>query len=120
MNTIFRNSQHFDRCRKILKQMRSLDCYHTAIAYLFTLDDVCYQHFGDLFDLESDAILGENALSLSWQTDTSRKTTRLAFNLWNSFEDGIYSSVDAIFSCEYAPFFWEAIKLRLPEYTKGE
>ena len=106
MNTIFRNSQHFDRCRKILKQMRSSDCYHTVIAYLF--------------DLESDAILGENALSLSWQTDTSRKTTRLAFNLWNSFEDGIYSSVDAIFSCEYAPFFWEAIKLRFPEYTKGE
>ena len=120
MNTIFRNSQHFDRCRKILKQMRSSDCYHTVIAYLFTLDDVCYQYFADLFDLESDAILGENALSLSWQTDTSRKTTRLAFNLWNSFEDGIYSSVDAIFSCEYAPFFWVAIKLRFPEYTKGE
>ena len=57
MNTIFRNSQHFDRCRKILKQMRSSDCYHTVIAYLFTLDDVCYQHFADLFDLESDAIL---------------------------------------------------------------
>ena len=59
---------------------------------------------------------------------SSVKVTRLAFSLWNrcnydSEEDienekvSIYYNVSEIFCCSYAPYFYEAIKLRYPEYT---
>lgn len=70
-----------------------------------------------------------DSLQTAWQTSTSKKTTRLAFSLWNSsnnydseedLENGIVSkryNVSEIFCCSYAPYFWEAIKIRYPEYT---
>lgn len=70
-----------------------------------------------------------DSLQTAWQTSTSKKTTRLAFNLWNSsnnydseedLENRIVSkryNVSEIFCCSYAPYFWEAIKIRYPEYT---
>ena len=54
----------------------------------------------------------------------------MAFNLWNGSliydsEDDLENrkisleyAVSEIFCCSYAPFFWEAIKIRYPEYTK--
>ena len=56
----------------------------------------------------------------------------MALNLWNhsimydseeDLEKGHISSSYApseIFCCSYAPYFWEAIKIRYPEYTKYE
>ena len=66
-------------------------------------------------------------LNSGWQTGTRMKITWLAFNLWdgNTFEsiedyeeDKVSSkyAVDEIFCCSYAPYFYEAIKLRYPEY----
>lgn len=59
---------------------------------------------------------------------SSVKVTRLAYSLWNrcnydsekDIEDGkvsIYYNPSEIFCCGYAPYFYEAIKLRYPEYT---
>ena len=54
----------------------------------------------------------------------------MAFNIWNhnlmfdSEEDLINDkkssayAVSEIFCCSYAPYFWEAIKIRYPEYTQ--
>lgn len=114
--------------------MQNKDCYHLSLAYLLTLDKVCKEHIKDIFDLKTDGIK-TTALEKSWQTGTSRKTTRLAFNLWNGcFDEGKeyydhkdgynkilpsrYFAVDEIFCCEYAPFYYQAICLRYPEYTK--
>ena len=59
------------------------------------------------------------------------KVTRLALNLWNhnlmyDSEDDLeneklseHYGVSEIFCCSYAPFFYEAIKIRYPEYTDG-
>ena len=55
----------------------------------------------------------------------------MAFNLWNScnydsekdVETNEISSnynVSEIFSCIYAPYFYEEIKIRYPEYTKEQ
>ena len=56
----------------------------------------------------------------------------MALNLWNhsimydseeDLENGHISSAYApseIFCCSYAPYFWEAIKIRYPEYTRFE
>ena len=53
----------------------------------------------------------------------------MAFSLWNSCNydsekdcnNDIPSknyNLSEIFCCEYAPYFYEAIKIRYPEYTK--
>lgn len=126
----FRNEQHEKDYNMILRRMQRVgvgDEYHRAAAYLLALDEVLVSHVEDIFDLDEDGIKPETALHHPWQTGTSRKTTRLLMNLWNGcisdFEDGadadVVSSgyaVSNIFSCYYAPYYWEAIKLRYPSY----
>lgn len=107
---------------------KRFDSYHFSIAYLLTLDKVCRQHLDDLFNFEIDGIKPEG-IHKAWQTGTSAKTTRLAFNLWNGCtrdddEEGshgipaspLYTPAE-LFCTSYAPYYYEAIKLRYPEYT---
>lgn len=128
----FMDDTHWQSFTAIITQMQQSDVYHMAVAYLLALDTVTRQHVSDIFDFEEDCIKLD-ALSKPWQTGTSCKTTRLAFNLWNGCctngdtytdEEGYTEDlpsreygVDAIFSCEYAPYYWQAIKIRFPEYT---
>lgn len=109
--------------------MKSEDGYHRAVAYFLTLDEECNAHIADLFDIEKDEIKPFGTLYLPWQTGTSVKTTRLMFNLWSGIsidldksesvyeETRTYYTPDEIFSCGYAAYYFEAIKLRFPEYA---
>ena len=126
----FMDDTHWESFTSIINQMKQSDVYHMAVAYLLALDTVTRQHVKDIFDFSEDGIKLEG-LDKPWQTDTSRKTTRLAFNLWNSCcTDGEtytdsegytrdlpsrYFAVDDIFSSEYAPYYWQALKIRFPE-----
>jgi hypothetical protein len=115
--------------------MKYSDVYHISVAYLLTLDDITRKHFSDVFDIDDDCIK-HDALKDHWQTSTTLKVTRLAYNLWNGCTDDgdeytdsegyteplpseMYS-VDNIFCCSYARYFFEAVKLRFPEYVDGE
>lgn len=129
------SKEHEQFFKKFCSMMKNLDVYHLPVAYLLALDRCCREHHNDIFNFEEDAIICEG-LHHGWQTGTSRKTTRLIFNLWNGCccdgdtcndENGYetdkpspYYAVDEIFSCCLAPFYWEAIKLRYPEYTSEE
>ena len=123
----FRDTEHELTYNKILKKLENDECYHKSLAYLIALDTVCRQHISDMFDFEEDVIKPECCLNKPWQTGTSRKTTRLAFNLWNGYnsegepleEEHLSPNYtpEHIFSCSYAPYYWQAIKLRYPEYT---
>ena len=77
----FQSEKHECDYRSLLSKMKSKDCYHKAVAYLLTLDEVCNKHIADLFDFEKDVIKPFGTLYLPWQTGTSVKTTRLMFNL---------------------------------------
>ena len=104
-------------------------------AYLLALNEDCRSHINDLYDFEERVILPEG-LDQDWQTHTSLKTTRLAFNLFNGYcYDGqTYTDTEGykndlpsqyycpvhLFACNYAPYYWEAIKIRYPEYTEEE
>ena len=112
-------------------RMEYLDEYHRAVAYLLALDENIRNHVSDVFDFDRDVIILEG-IDMSWQTGTSKKVTRLAFNLWDGCcsdgekyisEEGYelelpsaYYTPSSIFCCNYAPYFWEAIKLRYPCY----
>lgn len=128
----FLNAAHKENYFRILEEMRSQDEYHKSTAYLIALDNELTAHFNDVFDLDQD-VIKHTALNQPWQTGTSVKTTRLLFNLWNSFmydntedfENDIISrdySIDEIFSSCLAVYYFEAIKLRFnistPEQEK--
>jgi len=126
MNIIYRDSKHKELFAQCCGKMAYLDEYHRAAAYLLSLDNVLRDHIIEVFSFNRDEIKPE-ALQASWQTGTSRKTTRLLFNLWNGYnaegepieEEQISANYtpENIFCCEYAPYYWQAIKLRFPEYT---
>lgn len=128
MKPIFADEKHESIYNECLQKMKCDDGYHQVVAYLLGLDVVLREHIEDVFDFEEDGIKPKTALNHPWQTGTSRKTTRLLMNLWNGcVEDydeygeghvSYYYAVDEIFDTDYAPYYWEAIKLRFPFYTR--
>ena len=57
-----------------------------------------------------------------WQTGGSIRLTRLAFNLWNGYAekgDERMSTPYEIFDCGYAPYFFEAIRLKVSGLLPG-
>ena len=138
---LFAGKKHEDLFFDLFKKMKTKDCYHGAAAYLLSLDAVIQDHINRVFDFKEDVIKPE-CLHEAWQTGTSKKTTRLLFNLWNgTFKDlkrptdedeeedeeeaeqercrtSMYYAPDEIFCCSYAPYYWQAIQLRYPEYSE--
>lgn len=98
------------------------DVYRQALAYLITVDKVCRRHIDSIYDFNECCIVPE-CLSEDWQTGTSLKTCRLAFNLYNGGlgwcdeDDRSLVTPAELFCCSLAPFYWEAVKLRYPEYV---
>lgn len=127
MKIKFRDELHQKKYDEILKRMAYTSPYHHSLAYLIALDESCREHIDDMYDFE-EMVIKPSAINKAWQTSSSVKTTALAFNLFTSWtvwcEDVDFDvsscSVDNIFCCEYAPFYYEAIKLRYTEYTNEE
>ncbi len=117
----FKDEYHETLFWVIMEKMNRKDVYHKSLAYLIALDDVCRNHVEDMYDFKTRCI--KKCLGKAWQTSTSIKTTLLAFNL---FTDGTMwcpkdlkgcCTPSDIFCCSYAPYYWEAVKIRYPEYT---
>ena len=124
----FRNEKHESDYKCVVDKMKKQDCQHQAIAYLLTLDEMVASHIEEVFAIKEDMAMVATALEKEWQTETSRVTTRLIFNLWRGhykdFNEGKfptsgYYTVVNVFRCKYAPYYWEAIKLYYPEYCNG-
>lgn len=117
----FRDDEHKAAYDDLMQRMTAedWDTNRAAFAYLVTMDSVCHAHIHDLYDFE-DGCIHSDALVAAWQTGTSMKTTRLAFNLftdntaWTDNPERL-APVE-LFSCEYAPYYWQAIQLRFPSY----
>ena len=127
----FRDEDHERNYNFILDMMPYSDIERKALAYLFALDTVCFDHIRELYDFSDNRIL-LSGLDKGWQTGTSGRTTRLAFNLYNSHcsdgetyigSDGTDDSLPSacyspayLFCCEYAKYYVEALKIRFPEW----
>lgn len=117
------DENHEDAYIKLIHHMDNYDVYHKALAYLITADTVCREHISRIYDFDEGCIIHE-CLSEDWQTSTSIKTCRLAFNLyngglmWSPEEDRGLVTPAELFACSLAPYYWQAIKLRYPEYTE--
>ena len=69
----------------------------------------------------SDVSKMRKALHEGWQTGGSARLTRLAFNLWNGYVEKGEESLSTpyeMFDCGHAPYFYEAIRIKYPEYCR--
>lgn len=127
----FIDSEHkafFDKKLKELKEYGKIDVYYKSLVYTLGICETTREHFNSIFNIKKSEI-NINSISSAWQTGSSVKVTRMAFSLWNrcmydSEEDSEKGEMSngynpsEIFCCSYAPYFWEAIKIRYPEYTR--
>lgn len=124
----FIDNKHKKFYKKILNKIGKSDVYRRALIYTLAMCPVTREHFNDIFDLE-EGLININSLQAAYQTSTSLKVTRAAFSLWNSCNydseqdlenDKVseYYNISNIFCSSYAPYIYEAIKIRYPEYTK--
>lgn len=146
----FYDKDHEEFYKRIIEENNlQNDCYRKSLFYLLGLTEDTRNHCKEIYDFKEKGI--ETAvIDKPWQTSTSLKITRLAFNLYNGYygrrhteetaentegldekdktirelrtelqekesrlEEARKCVVDEIFSCrEFAPYFYEAIKIR--------
>lgn len=111
---------------KVLNENGKSDVYYKSLVYTLAICSVTREHFLNIFDIVKGEI-NIDSISAAYQTGTSAKITRLAFNLFNGCiydseadlendKVSTYYSVSDIFNCSYAPYMYEAICIRYPKY----
>ena len=113
-----------------LKEARYQDVYHKALVYCLGVNRDTREHIGQIYDFKTGYVKTK-CLKEGWQTSGSVRVIRMAFNLYcngapsvDDYQDaedqlqecGQYN-VEELFCCSYAPYFWQAIQIRYPEYT---
>lgn len=126
----FINDEHQEFYEEKLNQLSKYgktDIYYKSLVYTLGICETTRENFKKIFNIEKGEI-NISSICAAWQTVTSAKVTRMAFSLWNgcmydSEEDlekgemSSYYNISEIFDCSYAPYFYEAVKIRYPEYT---
>ena len=110
-----------------LSQVRYKDEYHIALVYCLGINADTRQHIDRIYDFKS-GLVKPACIHEGWVTSGSARVIRMAFNLYcdgmpsvkctrQKIEECQNYSVSELFCCSYAPFFWQAIQLRYPEYV---
>lgn len=118
----FRDEEHERFYVQMLEERQCSDSYHRALFYTLGISKDTRSHVRDLFDFSNGGIKPES-LSASWQTGSSIRVCRLAFNLWNGWTEAggeRYSTPHELFDCSFALYFFEAIRLRYPNYCQSQ
>ena len=101
------------------------DPYRKALFYTLGLTEQTRDHINALYDFKNRCI-NLDGLQKPWQTGTSMRVTRLAFNLYNGFAGG--EGLDSpegytpynLFDTSLMPYMFEAVILRYYSYTDLE
>lgn len=129
--TMFESEEHYTFYFEKVGKLNA-DNYLKALIYTVGICPDTRRRWQSFYDEVKRSIKLE-VINEGWQTGTSSKVTRLAYQLYTDgtptantydeqdretqdFKECSRYSVSDIFCCEYAPFFVEAIKLRYPEY----
>ena len=125
----FKNKEHEKFYMEYLPKCRYRDVYHKALVYCLGIDRDTRENANRIYDFKTGYVKTE-CLQEGWQTSGSEKIVRMAFNLYcngtpsvNDYDDAEEQvkecrcyTVEDLFCCGYARYFWEAIKIRYPEY----
>ena len=103
----FKNKEHEKFYFEYLSKCRYQDAYHKALVYCLGIDRDTRNNVDRIYDFKTGLVKTE-CLCEGWQTSGSVRIVRMAFNL--------YCNGTPLFCCGYARYFWEAVKIRYPEY----
>lgn len=123
----FKDREHKNFYEEYLPKCRYQDVYHQSLIYCLGLSHMTRQNVNRIYDFQTGNVKPQ-CLYEGWQTSGSVKIIRLAFNLYCNGTPSIYEiedveeqlrecqnyTVEELFCCSYARYFWEAIKLRYP------
>ena len=126
----FKNKEHEKFYYTYLPKCRYQDVYHKALCYCLGINDDTRRNANCIYDFKTGCVKTE-CLHEGWQTSGSVKVVRMAFNLYcngtlsvDDYKDAEEQinecrqySVEELFCCAYAPYFWQAIQIRYPEYA---
>ena len=104
--------------------------YHKALCYCPGICDDTRKNIYNIYDFKTGSIK-TGCLHESWQTSGSMKVVRMAFNLYCNGTPSVFDyeneeeqadecrkyTVEDLFCCIYAPYFWQAVQIRYPEYA---
>ena len=125
----FKSKEHEKFYMEYLKKCRYQDVYHQALVYCLGIDRDTRENVNKIYNFKTGCVKTES-LQEGWRTSGSLRIVRMAFNLYcngtpsvgdyEAEEDQLkecqYYTVEDLFCCGYARYFWEAIKIRYPEY----
>lgn len=120
-NIRFSSKEHKDFYYQMLVKTCNDDPYHWALFYAMGICEETRCNIRTLFNFKNSET-NPDGLSAPWQTGSTRRLCRLAFNLWNGWtEEGNEnrSTPYELFDCGFALCFFEAIHLRYPEYCRS-
>lgn len=129
-NIIFISDAHEKFYYEKLKEVRYQDVYHKALCYCLGISDDTRRNIKRIYDFKTGCVKTE-CLHEGWQTSGSVKVVRMAFNLYcngtpsvSDYEDMEEQidecrnyTVEELFCCAYALYFWQAVQIRYPEYA---
>ncbi len=127
----FKNDKHESFYNKYVAITNTQkDPYHKSFFYTLGLTEETRKHVNELYDFDLEGIK-PTGVRKAWQTGTSSKVTRLAFNLFNGFDGNLDGTLDEqdsdnpylytpenIFCTDLMPYMFEAVKLRYPIYAQ--
>ena len=124
----FKDQEHEIFYRNCLTKCKQQDVYHKALIYCLGISRDTRQNIERIFDFNNGTVKPK-CLREGWITSDSARVVRMAFNLFCNGTPSVRSlegkakveecrhyTVEDLFCCEYAVYFWEAIKVRYPEY----
>lgn len=127
MNYKFKDSDHKNFYEEwINKTNSSKDPYRKALFYTLGLTEETRNNINSLYNLKRNCVKFEG-LNKGWQTGTTLRICRLAFNLYNGFcgtknEDEEFDAADYtpywLFNCGLLNYMLEAVKIRYEEYMR--
>ena len=116
----FSSKEHEKFFYQMLAKCGKHDSYYSSFFYCVGISEDTRNHVDRMFDFKERLIKPE-ALHEGWQTGGSARLTRLAFNLWNGYVEKGEESLSTpyeMFDCGHAPYFYEAIRIKYPEYCR--
>ena len=129
-NLVFISEAHKKFYYEKLTEVRYQDTYHKALIYCLGICNDTRNNIYRIFDFQN-SLVKPKCLNEGWQTSGSTRVVRMAFNLFcngmpsvenyrkkdEQLNEAACYSVEDLFCCSYAPYFWQAIQIRYPEYA---
>lgn len=131
-NIVFKSEAHKRFFEQYLPKCRCQDVYHAALVYCLGISEDTRKNVNRIYDFKSGAVKTK-CLHEGWQTTGSLHIVRMAYNLYCNGTPSVYDykeaeeqlsecrkyTVEDLFYCGYAPYFWQAVKIRYPECYGG-